>query len=249
MSSHSIFEFLSAQTLNTEEDCKKIFNIINDIAPCFLPVKYDRYEPFKKTFNMDDLTEVLTDWATWDLFFWKGKKPVSQGSYISGVNSNYHIHDSFSMDSNLNDKVVSNFLELLFRFTQDFELTFAYIATPYPRDFDIREYYGHSIMPYTQGLSGHHLKKGLPDGLAWGMFFGKEYVELFGKDKLLTAPVFETRAHSDGVYVQLTENITDPLENYESYMELKKAFMDHVGADAFLSIDNPNPRLPDLSLR
>jgi hypothetical protein len=74
----------------------------------------------------------------------------------------------------------------------------------------------------------------------WALCYGKPYVELFGKDNLLSLPLEETREVSpDLVYCQLTGRLLDAIENKELIRERREAVYKQLGRDAFFDPANP----------
>ncbi len=79
----------------------------------------------------------------------------------------------------------------------------------------------------------HELRHCLPD-IFWGTVFGPPYVALFGKEKLLNAPVFAAEQIAENmVYIQLTQDITDVANDPAAMALHRKAFKDYLGVDAF----------------
>jgi hypothetical protein len=99
-----------------------------------------------------------------------------------------------------------------------------------------REFLGESeAAPYGGSLYfvNHALRHWLPD-VFWGTVFRAPYVALFGKDRLLSAPVAVVEEIADDmIYVQLTEKLTDVVDAELSVEAARAAFKRHVEVDAF----------------
>lgn len=81
------------------------------------------------------------------------------------------------------------------------------------------------------------LQRGLPT-LYWRNLFGLPYLELFGRDRLRSAPAFAAEERPWGVALQLTpEPPTD--ETYGAFREVRERVIDHLGRDAF-GVDDPS---------
>jgi hypothetical protein len=79
----------------------------------------------------------------------------------------------------------------------------------------------------------HSLRHWLPD-VFWGTVFGPPYIALFGKEKLLSAPVAVAEQISgDMIYIQLTDGLVDVASDPVGMTQRRKAFKDHLGVDAF----------------
>jgi hypothetical protein len=81
----------------------------------------------------------------------------------------------------------------------------------------------------------------------WRMWFGKEYIDFFGKVKLDTAPAFSKKYEDDIYFIQLFESPFD--WNTEEGMKITEAFKNHVGKDSFYDPADPEKKLkaPDFS--
>lgn len=85
-------------------------------------------------------------------------------------------------------------------------------------------------------LTTHVLRHWLPD-IFWGTVFGPPYVALFGKDRLLSAPVaVAEEIGEDMVYIQLTDGVADVANDPAGMALRRKAFKDYIGVDAFFEL-------------
>jgi hypothetical protein len=70
--------------------------------------------------------------------------------------------------------------------------------------------------------------------LFWGNVFGTPYVDLFGRDLVLSTPAYRVEQLSDGsAYVQLTDKIQDLHDDPERIAVIRNKVMDHLGRSAF----------------
>lgn len=66
--------------------------------------------------------------------------------------------------------------------------------------------------------------------LAWINYFGKPYIDLFGREQLLSAPCFRTfEIGKDIIALQMTENLFQPIPS-----DVRSAVKKHLGEDAFV---------------
>lgn len=70
----------------------------------------------------------------------------------------------------------------------------------------------------------------LPE-IPWGTILGKPYIEMFGEDKIRTAPYASVEKWSSG---HLFCKLTDDLLNPQLPIELRQAVREHLGEDAFM---------------
>lgn len=103
-------------------------------------------------------------------------------------------------------------------------LTPQYLATA--RDNGWAQYGSFSL--YTYMLSHY-----LPD-MPWATLFGPEYIALFGRDRLLTAPVYKVEELADdAIYVQLTPDMNDIVASFAQVCESRDRAKRHLGYDCF----------------
>jgi hypothetical protein len=100
-------------------------------------------------------------------------------------------------------------------------------------DSQDRDRYRRHVEPFILGLATHRLLEGLPD-VPWAMLFGPPYVELFGRERLLSTPAAHLEELAGGVYLQLTTRVTDVTLRRESYLAAQKAARQHLDSGAFL---------------
>lgn len=79
---------------------------------------------------------------------------------------------------------------------------------------------------------GANLKRSLP-GLYWLNFFGNEYVDLIGSDRLASAPVPDVEPIDAGFCIRLGDGPTD--WSTEGYQQREAAVMSHFGNEFFFS--------------
>jgi hypothetical protein len=84
-------------------------------------------------------------------------------------------------------------------------------------------------------LTAHGLTQNLPD-LYWAQVFGGPWVELFGADRLASTPAHRVEEIAPGRWlVQLTEHLTDLVEDHDRFQALRETCKQHLGADCFFS--------------
>jgi hypothetical protein len=75
------------------------------------------------------------------------------------------------------------------------------------------------------------LEQGLPT-LYWITLFGPPYVKLFGRARLLQAPVFATREHPWGIEVQITDS-PPTAAAWADFRDARNRAIAFLGAQAF----------------
>ncbi|MCA9700924.1 MAG: hypothetical protein KC431_25590, partial [Myxococcales bacterium] len=88
---------------------------------------------------------------------------------------------------------------------------------------------------FTTMWSTHDLRRCLPN-FHWGMIFGPPYIDLFGRDVLLSAPAHRVRELPSGqILIQLTEDLRDLETDYPRVAAARERVKDYLGRDAFWS--------------
>jgi hypothetical protein len=101
------------------------------------------------------------------------------------------------------------------------------------------EYYAKNMIDDETGTRaiGPNLAEGLP-GLYWLNYFGAPYVELIGRERLLTSPAYEVKAVGDGVLVAL--DASAEAWQSEAYRQREQATTAHLGQQYFFSRWEPD---------
>lgn len=91
-------------------------------------------------------------------------------------------------------------------------------------------------------INSHQLKKGIPD-LFWLTAFGPPYVELFGRDRLISSPVHRIRdLNYGGIGLELVPHLEDDPSDWEHFRRVKLKVKEYLNSDAFT--DSPLTRHP-----
>jgi hypothetical protein len=82
-------------------------------------------------------------------------------------------------------------------------------------------------------VSERDLTFGLPT-LWWATVLGAEFIELIGKDKVQSCPAGAVEDIGNGAYwLQLTDSITDCVDNRDQVVQARAACIAHLGAEYF----------------
>jgi len=85
-------------------------------------------------------------------------------------------------------------------------------------------------------LVTHHLSKCLPD-IYWTTVFGKPYVQLFSRKRLLSCPAHRVRELDDGsIVIQLTPELRDTVAEEAAFERVRQDARDHLNNDAFFDL-------------
>lgn len=228
------FTLLSTCPLTRVEEGASILNLITEQYPVLRPTKLANQDERYVIDYSDQLRpEILNRWGR-GLFAWRRTKPSLHG-YISTRHVKGKHHSTISVVSVLSEEQVSQFPQILRAFEQQFHSDLAVIHS-FGNDDLARARKSESVhfldSNEEQGalfLGTWKILKCLPD-LWWGTFFGPPYIEMFGRERLLTCPAFAVENWKDGIWIQLSEN---PLDDPDELEKIRVRCKSHLGEDAF----------------
>jgi hypothetical protein len=195
------------------------------------PSNFHRAKGEEYPFTDSDLTRFADLWWHGTLF-WESATPEVNGfAFLGNVHKHTEIVHIFQSERASDDDCRSCLIKLATALRAEYAFVHAL-----PDEVAL-------IRPIDQMLGGataRQLPQWLP-GIPWAVCYGQPYLDFFGKDKLLSLPVHETREIcSDMVYCQLTGHLLDAVEDTGLIDERRKPIYDHLGRDAFFDPQYPN---------
>ena len=221
------FCLFTTQFVNSQEDCEDFLSKVEEhFGEKALPKKFGLYEPTEKSF-LDERPMFVKFWQ--DGMHWNYNFPKRQGS-VSSENKLRTTHSVIEYDFKVKKKQEESYRQFLFYFAKRYSADWIYYCFLHDDYID----------PADNKLfssSTVHLETWLA-GIPWMGIFGKPYVDLFGKETILSMPVFKTEEiTSDMIFFQLTETLQDAINDYEAFSDLRSKVKEHLGKDAFLDQD------------
>lgn len=199
--------------------------------PDLMPGRYGTSEPLCNTIHDGDITPMLErSWNEGYTVVWQSAKFGHKGSWLM---TNGHRHSSCLMYGNLKLLSISQIKSLYANLASVYPISLAFVHAPNEKEFHTtRSWHKQMYAPIEHGFNTPALVSYLPN-LTWGMYFGLPYVDIIGKDRLLNTPVAGTEQWGDGIYIQLTDNIGDILNDYDQFEGLRVLVKKHIGCDLF----------------
>jgi hypothetical protein len=234
-------DILSPLSFSTQTNGRDFMNLFIKLLPELVPDVYGNYEPLKTKFdpeNVDDFLDAL-DFP----IYWKRKR--SSDGTIGTIDYSLHrIHTRIVVRGNSNkvkqDKLIHFIQEASILLSTDFAYIHLVSKEEADRVMSDKRVYSEMLYPLTLGLTTHELRKHLPD-LCWITILGKPYIDLFGRERILSAPAFAVQELTkDIIYLQLTENISDVKSRYEEVNAINRAVKEHLNCNAFFDPDAPD---------
>jgi hypothetical protein len=224
MKNQVTFQVLTPRPLTRKEDGRRFLDLWLELLPEYAPQRYSLVEPIRTPFDPERIDEVLGMWTNQLLFVRKQPHALAHvfmRSYHHELLADIPIR--FEIPNFRQDPVI-RFLEALsVEFSADFALIHGVTEeVPNRHDFFVTE---------------HQLKKSIPY-LPWLTIFGPPYIELFGKERLLSTPAHKAKALDEQhVSIQLTPDIMDLVNHYRhpdaGYEAARQAVLDHLDSNAF----------------
>jgi hypothetical protein len=236
------FEILSPMPLDSREEARKLFSIWSKNAPQFFPDRSGVREPLRRPFSLASLEEALDDWKFQFLL-----KRVSTPKLESSILMQYgphKLHSTWTLTlKSVNDFDPGSFGKLLRAAAQAFSPDFGFIHSITAAETARGPSNGSITFLETSRkaknlfVTTHILKRYIPD-IYWTTIFGGQYVELFSRSRLLSAPVHYVEELSNGsIVLQLTPKLTDILADESHFERVRQAVRVHLCADAFFDPD------------
>jgi hypothetical protein len=217
-------------TRSTEPSEPSIFfSLLRQHLPRAFPKEFHVYEDERVPFTEANLSKFIEFW--WDgMFFWKAKRPEIGGHASLGTVHEHtgilHLFETRLAD----DRACREFLiEVSRRLHADYAFAHVLGDPPFsPED------------KWFNGATAFGLQSSLPC-VPWAACYGKPYLELFGKENLLSLPLEETReVEPELVFCQLTSRLLDAVDNRRLIQERQAAVYRRLGRDAFRDPQNPD---------
>lgn len=209
-----------------------------DLLPQVSPEKWGWWEPLNREFVARDLTTLVPEGSVCETVYWKrDKRPKAEGAFttrwISKSSKVGDTHSSIGFTVELGQLEQADLLRYLKLASIRSQADFAMLDTL------TEPYKGAAVesgsAPFGDRfmLTTHLLRHWLPD-IFWANVFGPPYVRLFGKERLLSAPASVVEElGSETVYLQLSEHITDIVDDPGNIRSRRALIKTHLQRDAF----------------
>jgi hypothetical protein len=234
------FEILSPMPLNRHQDARKLFQLWAENAINFLPDRWGLYEPLRHHFSMSSLEEAI---RTWELYFLvkRTASPKLEGR-IAMQYGPHRQHSVWSISLGVKDFDQPAFCKLLQRSAAAFSADFGLIHTITKSEISRGRAHGSISFLDTAKTEKHlyvampMLKKCVPD-IYWTTVFGRPYVELFSRERLLSCPAHRIKELDNGaIVIQLTPELKDIAAEEAAFERVRQDTRNHLNNDAFFDL-------------
>jgi hypothetical protein len=232
------FQILSPLPLNRDQDARKVFQLWADNAFHFLPNRWGLYEPLRHHFSLSTLDEAI---RTWEYAY--HMKRTASPKLRSSIFMQYGPHRDHTTWTirlkNVKDFEQPAFCKLLECAATAFSADFAFIHRITEAEISRGRANGSISFldrAHTEKhlfLVTHDLNKCLPD-IYWTTAFGRPYVELFSRERLLSCPAYRVKELDNGsIVVQLTPELKDTAAEEAAFEQVRQDARNHLNNDAF----------------
>lgn len=203
-----------------------------------IPEKWGICQPIDSWFASTRIDEVANAVAADRELFWERKKPKTEGSIRLGTPSRH-----FEMELAIWDSSYASTLTTFLR-AESLECgaDLGGVELQWPGQAGSSNAFYERKSPEMAAKDFDNIgctyfslqvRRFLPQ-LQWATVFGRPYVNLFGREKLLSAPAAVVEElGEDTIFIQLTPKVTDVANDLEGYFALRSRVKDHIGSDAF----------------
>ncbi len=245
-----IVQILSPLPLTRHEDGRLVFDLWKRYLPGLLPDKFGNSEPIDQEFDSEKIESALDAWK-WPFLATKTKWSMESSVWVR--KGGQRTHATWLLSFDLGASSQPELIEFLKAASVALKADFACLHLLTPHEIERGRARGAILVLNKQAtrfafnIASKDPKRRIPD-LFWATVFGGPYVEMFGRQQLLSAPVREVQSlSSGGLMLQLSELMTD-LETHPTEIdEIRSRTVAHLGQDAFfqpeLSSDH-NFRVP-----
>jgi len=233
-----VIEILSPFSFRRSDEFLDAVRTFCESLPELSPEKWGWWEPLDRDFDCRDLAQLVHANGNCETVAWeRRKRPKATGSFrVRWRSKSPRVRDTHAkvtctveLGQVNQDSLVAYLKRSSLRTEADFAF-FDALSEPY-KDFAFES----KSAPYRNFfiVTTHLLRHWLPD-VFWGTVFGPAYVRLFGKERLLTAPAYVVEELGpEMVYIQLTEQIEDTVNDYEKIQSSRQLFKNHLQSNAF----------------
>lgn len=203
-----LISLVTREKMMKEPYGRDILSLFYDQYPNLAPQAANFYEPINK--SISNIESALEYWEG-DPGLYKRKKSVegvwNVGRDIAGINC---LDFRYSWNKNI------DWFQLFQQLTLLSKAYFGYVHVFTENEMEPAGL-GSAVSLFLNGVTGAYLKKGIPQ-LGWGHYFGEEYVKEID-NSLLKKNGFQVKPLGEGYVFNLTENLSDVIDDYEHFNE------------------------------
>lgn len=230
-------EVITRDPLHSLDAGRRFMAVLENAAPDWLPGKWGHWEPLRREYDPADLEKV---WS--DELIWRGRGAKVEGMTFRPIGP----HLRYGVVSIAADLAGSSW-ERAVHVAQDLGLAFDAVYGVVHLGI-VQPWHKHGEEP-SLSLNQFDLREGLR--LYWGTLLGSPYVNLYGADRITSAPAYAVEQLGPELFwVQLTDRLEDVRTRSDDVAEAAVAVKEHLGDGvpeelATMTAPGETPRLPE----
>jgi len=237
VTSRVVLEILSPLPLIDRQDGREILELWKAYLPRLLPDKFGNWEPVDRPFDADNLSVALDNWK-WPFLAERAQPKVNCGIWMR-KNAKQLLHSTLIWEFYL-PIVEQNELLVFLRtaaiaLKADFACLHLLTASEIERGRANRTVTAldKKATQFNFFLASKDLKRRIPD-IYWATIFGRPYLEMFGKERLLSTPAYQVDVFSEGiVLLQISEKLSEVADHPGTFRSARERAILHLGESAF----------------
>ncbi len=246
-----VLNLLTPKRLISIEERSEFLDLLCNVYPDLAPERYGYYEPLRQIFDLSHPEFALESWHR--EFLWKRHLPHMNGSVWS-VTGPQPLHSFLAISIDSKKIILENMIEFTQASTVRLNADFVAVHQLNRNDIVIGTASGTQFChdktknAYDLVITTHDIKKYLPD-LYWITVFGQAYVNHFGREKILSAPVPIVKELENGsIYLQLSDSPENFETNFEEVDAVRQTVKRHLGSNSFFDIHLPEDHVYDVPI-
>ncbi len=212
------------------------FDLWKRYLPGLLPDKFGNSEPIDRVFDSEKIEPAIDAWK-WPFLATKTRWSLESSVWVRKGGQLMHATWLLSFDSGTSSQ--TELIEFLKAASVALKADFGCLHLLTPQEIERGRASGAILVLNKQAtrfafnIASKDLKRRIPE-LFWATVFGGPYVDMFGREQLLSAPVREVQLlPGGGIMLQLSELMTD-LETHPTEIDkIRSRTTTHLGTDAF----------------
>jgi hypothetical protein len=246
-----VLQILTSLPLSNRDDGKRVISLWQKYLPNLLPDKYGNWEPIDRPFNPVNLDGPLDAWK-WPFLAAKNTPSVEVAIWMR--KGQQPLHATWTLSLDVGSATQTELTEFLKAAAVELRADFACLHLLTPAELERGR--GEKVVlaldkkatRFTFLIGSKDLQERVPD-LFWTTIFGAPYLDMLGRDRLLSAPVhIAQQISSKAVLLQLTKNLTDVEKHSTNFDEIRSEAMSHLGNDVFFQLGHAgNYRAPQFN--
>lgn len=224
------FGIMSLKDFDNRELAQNVFETIADAGDSFFPTVYDVYEPLRRKCSQKDIDELVRFWVNEENAEKTAQQQYGMGQILMEHRRKPKISYQMYWEKSQHERFNYFVLGIDFEFLKE------------PKNFQKFMTLCSRLVILLDPVQGEITNRSFPGWdepinlqvrhpeLNWMVYFGKPYIELFGREKLMNTPCYCVNTIGENVIsLQMAADVFQPIST-----EDRRTVKSYLGADAFV---------------